>query len=86
MPLVKKTFTSESYRAFLLVEKECHGMRLDLYVCGHTTPFSREMVKKKISMGEITIPGTGPRQAEAPHERSDAERKFSSSPTEKNNP
>lgn len=57
MTLVSKSFSSTQYRATHMVDEEHAGMRLDQYMQIHLESWSREMVKKKIESGDITIEG-----------------------------
>ena len=67
MPLIEKKFTSQFYKAVFLVEKGDDGLRLDQFVRRTFTPFSREMIKKKILCGEITLQGQVKRPATKVH-------------------
>ncbi len=57
MTILKKTFGFDYYEVFYLVDEEHHGMRLDAYIQLYLKTFSRELVKKKIALGEVTILG-----------------------------
>ncbi len=57
MTLISKTFSPVQYCATHMVDEEHAGMRLDQYMQLHLESWSREMVKKKIESGDITIEG-----------------------------
>jgi 23S rRNA pseudouridine1911/1915/1917 synthase len=57
MTLLSKTFSPTEYRATHMVDDEHAGMRLDQYMQIHLESWSREMVKRKIESGDITIEG-----------------------------
>ncbi len=57
MTVISKTFSPTEYRATHMVDEEHAGMRLDQYMQLHLETWSREMVKKKIESGDITIEG-----------------------------
>ncbi|MBH48485.1 MAG: hypothetical protein CME71_09990 [Halobacteriovorax sp.] len=57
MTLISKSFTPTQYRATHMVDEEHAGMRLDQYMQIHLESWSRQMVKKKIESGDITIEG-----------------------------
>lgn len=55
MSVIDKTFSPEEFRAIYFVEPSCDGMRLDQFVAQYLPSWSRQMIKKKIKEGEITI-------------------------------
>lgn len=55
MTLLSKTFSPTEYRATHMVDEEHAGMRLDQYMQIHLESWSREMVKRKIEVGDIFI-------------------------------
>ena len=57
MSQVKKSFSSKEYRVSYQVPEEADGMRLDQFIQGFLSSFSRQAVKKKIQSGDITIIG-----------------------------
>jgi 23S rRNA pseudouridine1911/1915/1917 synthase len=50
-----KSFSSDKYQVELPVEPQHDGMRLDQFVQLYMNSFSREVIKKKIQKGEVTI-------------------------------
>lgn len=57
MAVISKTFSGDQYTAIYLVDEVHEGMRLDQYMQIYLQSFSRQMVKKKIKDGDITIKG-----------------------------
>ena len=57
MPILKKTFTQQRYDVVLEVDEKYDGIRLDQFLLHYYETFSRQLLKKKIEMGEVKILG-----------------------------
>lgn len=55
MIIVSKTFSREKFQAVFQVQEPEDGMRLDQFVMEYFTKWSRQMIKKKISVKDIFI-------------------------------
>lgn len=54
---IKKTFTTQLFRAELEVEDHEKGLRLDQLLASYLSSFSRQQIKKKIMTGDVRIQG-----------------------------
>lgn len=57
MSLLEKQFSKDCYTAVYMVGEEFHNIRLDQFLLNHYSNFSRQVLKKKIYDGEVTIKG-----------------------------
>lgn len=53
--VIGKTFSSDCYQLEVLVTEETHHCRLDQFIKLHFPSFSREFIKKKIALNEVTV-------------------------------
>lgn len=57
MSILNKSYRDDIFEVRHLVDEEYHGARLDQFIQMYLDSFSREMIKKKIKVKEITIVG-----------------------------
>ncbi len=57
MSVIEKHFSNQLYIVRLLVEEADDGARLDQFLMGHLSTFSREEVKRRIAANDIAVEG-----------------------------